>query len=128
MTMETKFCLGVRLVAFAVIVWMLPMEALLSVRYIYVSRDFLTAKDTPAGLKQIGVIVLRNFVGYLVLAIVLIWGKGIPGVTLGNLLIAFIAWTLTLFLPLHTPDIIQNDLEMYAKHGNLEADNIQQQT
>ncbi|MBP5176457.1 MAG: hypothetical protein ILP07_11190 [Treponema sp.] len=126
--MKTKFCVGVRLVAFAVIVWMLPMEALFSVYYIYVSRDFLTAKDIPAGLRQIGTIILRNFVGYLILATVLVWGMEIPGVTLGNLLIAFIAWALTLFLPLNTPDIIQNDPGMYSEHGNLEADNIQQQT
>ena len=126
--MKTKFCVGVRLVAFAVIVWMLPMEALFSVYYIYVSRDFLTAKDIPAGLRQIGAVILRNFVGYLILATILVWGMEIPGLTLGNLLIAFIAWTLTLFLPLNTPDITQNDPGMYAEHGNLEADNIQQQT
>jgi len=128
MTMKTKFCVGVRLVAFAVIVWMLPMEALFSVYYIYVSRDFLTAKDIPAGLRQIGAVILRNFVGYLILATILVWGMEIPGVTLDNLLIAFIAWTLTLFLPLNTPDITQNAPGMYAEHGNLEADNIQQQT
>lgn len=49
-------------------------------------------------------IILRSFVGYLVLAIVLIWAMEIQGVTMRNLLYAFIAWELTLFVPLIVPD------------------------
>ena len=104
MTMKRKFNLVVRLFAFAVIVWMLPLDAILSICYVYVSRDYMTAKDAPSLIKRFSLIVLRSFVGYLVLAIVLIWAMEIQGVTMQNLLYAFIAWELTLFMPLLVPD------------------------
>lgn len=63
------------------------------------SRDYMTAKDTSSWFKRFGMIILRSFVGYLVLAIVLIWAMEIQGVTMRNLLYAFIAWELTLFMP-----------------------------
>ena len=104
MAMKRKLNLVVRLFAFAVIVWMLPMEAILSICYVYVSEDYMTAKDAPSLIKRFGMIILRSFVGYLVLAIVLIWAMEIQGVTMRNLLYAFIAWELTLFVPLIVPD------------------------
>ena len=105
--MKRKFIFVVRLFTFAVIVWMLPLEAILSI--CYVSKDYMTAKDTPSGFKRFGMIILRSFVGYLVLAIVLIWAMEIQGVTMRNLLYAFIAWELTLFLPLDTHDPIAHE-------------------
>ena len=111
MTTKRKFNLVVRLFAFAVIVWLLPLEAILSICYVYVSRDYMTAKDATSLIKRLGMIILRSFVGYLVLAIVLIWAMEIQGVTMRNLLYAFIAWELTLFVPLdtHTHDSVAHD-------------------
>ena len=109
MAVKHKFKLVVRLFAFAVIVWMLPLEAILSICYVYVSRDYMTAKDTPSWFKRFGIIILRSFVGYLVLAIVLIWAMEIQGVTMRNLLYAFIAWELTLFVPLDTHDPVTRE-------------------
>lgn len=114
MTMKRKFNLVVRLFAFAVIVWMLPLEAILSICYVYVSRDYMTAKDTSSWFKRFGMIILRSFVGYLVLAIVLIWAMEIQGVTMRNLLYAFIAWELTLFVPLDTHGSIVLDKDFDA--------------
>ncbi len=72
MAVKHKSKLVVRLFAFAVIVWMLPLEAILSICYVYVSKDYMTVKDAPSLIKRLGMILLRSFVGYLVLAIVLI--------------------------------------------------------
>ncbi len=121
MTMKRKINLVVRLFAFAVIVWMLPMEAILSICYVYVSKDYMTAKDAPSGVKRLGMIILRSFVGYLVLAIVLIWAMEIQGVTMRNLLYAFIAWELTLFLPLDTHDPIAHEKGFDAPKKDLLA-------
>ena len=119
MTMKRKFNLVVRSFAFAVIVWMLPLEAILSICYVYVSRDYMTAKDAPSLIKRLGMIILRSFVGYLVLAIVLIWAMEIQGVTMHNLLYAFIAWELTLFMPegypCRAPNILLCSLNNYAQ-------------
>ena len=121
MAMKRKLNLVVRLFAFAVIVWMLHMEAILSICYVYVSRDYMTAKDAPSLIKRLGIIILRSFVGYLVLAIVLIWAMEIQGVTMRNLLYAFIAWELTLFLPLDTHDPIAREKGFDAPKKDLLA-------
>ena len=121
MNMKRKFYLVVRLFTFALIVWMLPLEAILSICYVYVSKDYMTAKDTPSGFKRFGMIILRSFVGYLVLAIVLIWAMEIQGVTMRNLLYAFIAWELTLFLPLDTHDPIAHEKGFDAPKKDLLA-------
>ena len=119
--MKRKFILVVRLFTFAVIVWMLPLDAILSICYVYVSKDYMTAKDAPSGVKRIGMIILRSFVGYLVLAIVLIWAMEIQGVTMRNLLYAFIAWELTLFFPLDTHDPIAREKGFDAPKKDLLA-------
>jgi hypothetical protein len=121
MNMKRKFILVVRLFTFVVIVWMLPLDAILSICYVYVSKDYMTAKDAPSGVKRIGMIILRSFVGYLVLAIVLIWAMEIQGVTMRNLLYAFIAWELTLFLPLDTHDPIAHEKGFDAPKKDLLA-------
>lgn len=126
MTMKRKFNLVVRLFAFAVIVWMLPFEAILSICYVYVSKDYMTAKDAHSLIKRLGMIILRSFVGYLVLAIVLIWAMEIQGVTMQNLLYAFIAWELTLFVPLdsHTPVAHEKGFDAPVIMGPGISDNI----
>lgn len=121
--MKRKINLVVRLFAFAVIVWMLPMEAILSICYVYVSRDYMTAKDTPSWFKRFGIIILRSFVGYLVLAIVLIWAMEIQGVTMRNLLYAFIAWDLTLFVPEDALDPVAHDKEIERTTTLIRKDN-----
>ena len=54
MAVKHKFKLVVRLFAFAVIVWMLPLEAILSICYVYVSKDYMTVKDAPSLIKRLG--------------------------------------------------------------------------
>jgi hypothetical protein len=82
----------------------------------------MTAKDASSGVKRIGIIILRSFVGYLVLAIVLIWAMEIQGVTMHNLLYAFIAWKLALFVPWDVPDSSTHNKEFDGHIAMIQKD------